>query len=180
MKIKIITNMNKRPVTLFMVFLLFFGGIKAQDYVPAIQIQASQVAEAMVKADFNKIIDFTYPDIVNMAGGRESLRSALEKQTEQLKAQEIIFQRIDIGMPGDVVSVENELHCLVPQVIVLKVDGGTLTTQGHLLGISKDEGKNWYFIDAAQINNENVEAIVPHFSKTLEIPKPIAPVFERG
>ena len=162
---------------IFLACTIFANG---QDYIPTIQIQAQEVARAMLHNDFGKMADKTYPDVMSMSGGREAMIQAMEAQMEQLQAQKISFRKVDIGMPGAVVRAEEELHCLIPLTIVMELPNGTLTTNGHLLGISANQGESWYFIDTAMLDNDNIKTIVPHYNPSLKIPQRQAPVFERA
>ncbi len=165
---------------LIIVCCLFFTcSLQAQDYIPNIQIQANHMAHATVHGDLESIADHTYPDIVSMVGGREHLINTIRQQFTDMKNEQMYFRKIEIGMPSEVVMAGEELHCLVPQTIVLELPEGQMTTRGYLLAISQDQGEQWYFIDTAQLTNENIETILPNYNQDLKIPIYQNPVLEK-
>jgi hypothetical protein len=48
--------------------------------------------------------------------------------------------------------------------------------ESHLLAISKDNGKHWYFMDTANLLRDNVKSILPHYNMELKIPAKEQPV----
>ena len=168
----------KKSVALILFFLLGNSlGLMAQDLNSTIQIQARKMVDALVNGNFNYMVSKTHPDIVSVIGGKEKMLGVLQKQMDVFLKQEVSFESIEIGQPSEIFQATDELHCLIPQKIVMKISGGTITTNGYLLGISQDQGQNWYFLDTAQLNNENVERMIPNYNQKLRIPDKVQPEF---
>ena len=52
--------------------------------------------------------------------------------------------------PSWVIDTAGELQSSIPVVTQMRGQGGIVTTVSTFVGISKDKGKNWVFIDCGQ------------------------------
>jgi hypothetical protein len=43
------------------------------------------------------------------------------------------------------VQAGEEIHCLLPQTVIMKYGDKRMKSEGHLLCISQDKGQNWFF-----------------------------------
>jgi hypothetical protein len=77
-------------------------------------------------------------------GGREMAISLTSQSMRQVEEQGIKIQHMSIGKPGKLYLAGNELHCLIPQKIVMVTDQGKLIQSSNLLAISQNEGKSWF------------------------------------
>lgn len=137
-----------------------------------IKSEAQIMGNYLVKKDFDKFLIYMYPPIIKMIGGKD-------KVLEMLKAglsngSELIG--VEISNPSDTVLINNEIQCTLEQIVELSVKGGKLRARGTLIGISMNNGKKWFFIDAS----EPIEKLIleyPNLSNRLVIPKAALPVF---
>ena len=111
-------------------------------------------------------------------GGRAKMIEKIKKEVEGLEKDGMTFLSMDYGSPSKIYKVDNTLQCTLVQMIKLKVEGGTLTSNSVLLAISENEGKNWYFLDTAGFNLPTMKTLIPNLSDELEIPGRMDPVFE--
>jgi len=142
-----------------------------------IKDQAKVTAEATINSDFETLLKFTHPTVIKMIGGKDKMLHILKTGKEEMDKEGIKFLKVDIGKPSKTYQAGNEIHCLVPQTIFMKVQGGKLKTEAHLLAISQDNGSNWFFIDTAQLNMTNVRTVLPNFNMALKIPAKTQPTF---
>jgi hypothetical protein len=110
-------------------------------------------------------------------GGRARAIAALEQGLQKMDAEQARFESVRIGTPSAPVRAGNELHALVPQTIVLKVKGGRLTRTTHLLAVSADGGKKWWFVDTAPLAGRAVRRVFPDFNDAITLPPPAKPTF---
>ncbi|MBO3697733.1 hypothetical protein [Roseivirga sp. E12] len=153
---------------------LFSSSAIAQNSKAIIKEKATEVATATVNSDWDTVIEYTYPKIVQMVGGKEQMTSVLINMMEQ---QQIEFISADIGEPSDIYTTgDDNLFSLVPQTIVMKMPNGKIKTESYLLAISEDKGLKWYFIDTAQITMQNVQVMLPNYNMDLVIPPKKQPI----
>ncbi len=169
--------MKLSKLLLLVAFLFQFNaGVSAQNMQAVIKASAEETVEAMKALDHKKMIEKTYPRLIELVGGEAAMLKLLENQFKQFKEEGITFTTIEVGEPTAPIKAGEELHCLISQKLVLDTKDQVITTYGYLLGISRDEGKRWYFLDCAQLNNEIVKQIVPNFNDELTIPERTAPL----
>lgn len=169
----------KKLGVLILTVALFLGGCK-KDNAVVVKEQANQMGQALIKKDFKGFAKFTYPKIAEMMGGQEKMISEMQTGFQQMDAAGYAFEKITIGEPSKIVTAEKELQCIVPQTTVMKVPGGKQTIKSTLIAISTNQGKSWYFVDAAGKTIDQIKAALPNVSNTLVIPPMEEPVFEKG
>jgi hypothetical protein len=163
---------------IILVLLLVPTLVSAQVDGWVIKKQAEQLAMAVLSDDYQTIIKFTYPKVVESLGGPDKMIAIIKKGNTEMANQGISFHKVIIGeQSGKVVNAGNEIHCLIPQTTFMKGPGGKVKTETYLLAISKDKGKHWYFIDAAQLTNENVKSVLPNYNAELKLPAKKQPEF---
>ncbi|MGZ3927414.1 MAG: hypothetical protein ACXVJG_10705 [Mucilaginibacter sp.] len=155
------------------ILLLFVIPIQsfAQDTVK-LKHQAQAVANALLKSDYATVVNHTYPKIVTASGGKAQMLHMLKTGMQQMQAQGITLESATIGSPGKFYKAGAEIHCLVPETVVLKSDRGRLVNHANLLAISKNGGNMWYFLDINQNTYKQIPKLFPNFNKKLVIPEP--------
>ncbi|MDH5381488.1 MAG: hypothetical protein OEW75_11580 [Cyclobacteriaceae bacterium] len=169
-----------RFLTLILVITMSFSGcqvIKLAKKIKSLKAQAEMYADAFKSGDYQKMLDMTYPQLVEKLGGETQALAAIKSSAEQIKSTGLNFAGIETSEPTDVVQAGKELHSIITQKISIKVPGGFLDTELHFLAVSKDKGKTWSFIDTSR---NNVKDLVPSLNPDLTIPKVGKPVFRRG
>lgn len=169
----------KRIITV-LVFTLGLLSASAQDAntQKTMLTQVNKMGNAFITKDYSKFADFTYPKVLKNMGGRAKMIENIKKEVEGLEKDGMTFLSMDYGSPSKIYKVDNTLQCTLVQMIKLKVEGGTLTSNSVLLAISENEGKNWYFLDTAGFNLPTMKTLIPNLSDELEIPGRMDPVFE--
>jgi hypothetical protein len=106
----------------------------------AIKEQAELTGKALLNDDFETIIKFTYPKVIELVGGRDKMVSLIKKGKIEMAQQGISFDKVTIGNPSKAVIAGDEIHCLVPQTVYMKVPKGRMKSETQLIAISRDQG----------------------------------------
>lgn len=141
-----------------------------------LQEQVSQMIHAFVSSDYETLIKFTYPSLIEEAGGPEKSFEQIKKDIEDLKNQGVTFDSVYVGQPTIFVNAGEEIHTLIPETMFVNGPRGTLMSESYLIAITKDKGLTWYFIDAAEIDNNNIKKMLPHYNLDLKIPPKKDPI----
>ena len=150
------------------ILLLLSCATYSQADKATIKLQAQEIAKATIEADWETVINYTYPKITQLMGGKEQMVQFISNSIAQ---QQIVFESAVIGDPGEIYRTgDTHLFSLVPQTLVLKTPNAKLKTEGYLLAVSEDRGQRWYFIDTAQLTMENVQSMLPNYNMELVIP----------
>ena len=146
-----------------------------QNLSTTIKVQAMDMATALMKNDFTTFSKYMHPNIVLYAGGKEKMKSKMDSVYAAMKLFGVSFKRYWIGDPGEIVSYNNQLQAVLPEITVIKTPLGELTAETSMIVISMDKGKNWYFIDTNVYKADKLKTILPGISPKLNIPPPKKP-----
>jgi hypothetical protein len=163
---------------IIVVFLLIGMNTSAQnDHAENIKRDGNNMINYMIEKDYESLSQFTYPVIVEWMGGKESMINLVSKEMQRIEDQGVVFLELSLGEPEKLYTAGEEIHCLVPQKVILENRDGKIISSSHLLAVSADLGENWYFVDTAQLTSENVTVLFPRFNSDLKIPTKIQPEF---
>ena len=167
-----------KELLIITVFLLV--GVNAytqNDHSENIKRDGNQMINFMIEKDYDSLSQFTYPVIVEWMGGKEMMINLISKEMQRIEDQGVVFLELSLGEPEKLYTAGEEIHCLVPQKVILENSDGKIISNSHLLAVSVDLGENWYFVDTSQLTSENVTVLFPQFNSDLEIPVKIQPEF---
>ncbi|HET6542910.1 MAG TPA: hypothetical protein VFG46_20630 [Chryseolinea sp.] len=164
-----------RQLTFLLTFLttLTFAQVDSD----VIKKQAELTAKALLNDDYETLIKFTYPKVIELVGGRDKMISLIKKGKIEMGQQGISFDKVIIGKPSKTVIAGDEIHCLVPQTVYMKVPKGKLKSETQLLAVSRANGSNWFFIDAVSLNKDNIKRVLPNYNFDLVLPTKSEPIF---
>jgi hypothetical protein len=114
----------------------------------------------MLKGDHAKVVDLTYPKIVEIIGGRDKMRATLETAMKQMKDRGFSIRSLQVEEPAEILTEGNNTFAVVPTTIEMTAPGGKLVGKSYLLGISADGGKTWKFIDGAGLATKQMRDLV--------------------
>lgn len=147
-----------------------------------IKRQAQELSDAMIKGDYNKAADLTYPKLIELMGGRAQFIAETKNVFKEMEAQQVKIVSNVVGEPHDIVEVKNEIYAIVPGAMRMKVPDGILATEAFMIGVSKDGGQNWTFVDsaAAREDGNGLKILFPDAASQLRIPELKRPVLHKG
>lgn len=158
------------------VALILSSSVYSQNaYASIITKEGNTMAKAMLNKNYSTMIDYTYPEIIKMAGGREKLLTLLESTMEGMSKQGYNIEKITLGEPQKIFTAGKELHCLISETLLMSTTQGKAQITNYLLCISKDNGKNWCFLESSKLTPENIKKIFPNFNTALKIPEKGSP-----
>lgn len=158
-----------------LLLLLPFSAI-AQDAL-ILKKQAKRFAEATFSSDHKTVIDLTYPRLIQLSGGRDTLQKLITERIESLKKQGIIKFDGSVGSPGPFYKAGKQIHCLIPETIILHMFNGRYVNRSYLLAISDNAGKSWTFMDVGKMPSEVLHKLLPNYNEELIIPASGQPMF---
>lgn len=171
----------KRKIILFASVMLISLCSYAQDDAALIKTMldhANEMGKKFIAKDYVGFLKYSHPAVIKVMGGEEKMTADTVKELQSLEKEGITFLSVKFGVPSKIIKVDTELQCTLPEIIEMQVTGGKLTATTTMIAVSQDNGKNWYFIDAAGNNIDNMRLLIPTLSKELYIPMPQDPSFE--
>ena len=164
------------------IFLLSFScNSQHKEVIPEsakdnLKIQVDQMVHALISKDYNTLLKFTYPKLIENKGGPDKAMAEIIEAVESLKKQDIALDSISIGQPTEFVKAGNEIHTIIPETLFIQVPRGILKSEGYLIGITQNLGKTWHFIDGADVNTSNITTILPNYNPKLRLPEQNDPI----
>ncbi|WP_169315096.1 hypothetical protein [Belliella baltica] len=128
--------------------------------------------------DYETLLNLTLPDLIEQAGGRESMKATLSKIHDNQRAKGIVLQGYKIKQDIEQAKTKLETHVLIPIVTISKVPGGTVTTEGHLIAVGSDENSKWHIVETSSLNEFNIHKVIANWDNTIVLPYKKAPVFK--
>jgi hypothetical protein len=150
-------------------FLLPMQGI-TQNLSTNIKVQAMDMANALMKNDFNSFARYMHPNVVAFAGGKEEMKNKMDSAYVAMKRFGVTFKKCLIGTPGKIVTYKTQLQAVLPQTTTMNTAFGEMAVETSILAISADKGKNWWFIDTNVYRADKLKSILPDLSPDLVIP----------
>jgi hypothetical protein len=148
---------------------------------PAVVKQkAQEVGQAVIKGDYAKIADLTYPKIVEAMGGRDRMIAETEAAMRRMKERGITFRSHTVGEPSEFRTEDGNTFTVLPTTVEMTVPGGRAIGKSYLLGISADGGKTWTFADGSGLDTqEKRDKLLPRLPAKLKLPEKQKPEFIR-
>lgn len=150
----------------------------AADLRPSIRREASKCAAAWQRNDYEGVLAFLPPQVIKQSGER---KAALKKIKGTFnKAEEYGVQHIDFspGQPTNPRTIGKWLTSLVPLTVVLHRTPLDVTQETHLLGLSADQGKHWFFVPLYQTTQSKLNRWFPELGGQLVVPGDTEPSFD--
>ncbi|MFD0792952.1 hypothetical protein ACFQZX_04945 [Mucilaginibacter litoreus] len=165
-----------RRYALFIFFFTTYLSAKAQDST-FVKKLADKLAKATFSGDTKTVVNLTYPELVKLSGGKEAMQKLITERTEALKSRGVLKFDGWVNQPGPFYTAGNQVHCLVPETVVMFVFNGRYISHSYLLGVSDDQGKTWTFLDVGNMPGNVLKRLLPNFNPNLQIPPPTKPTF---
>jgi hypothetical protein len=138
--------------------------------------QAQEVNDAFRRRDFARMVDLTYPKVIEAAGGRDRMISALTKGMKEMETEGVVVLSSTAGAPTQIIQVSGSVYAVLPTTLKVKAQDGIFQTESSMIGISSDGGANWTFIDAGGKDRSQLKGFLTDAVDKLNLPEDKAPV----
>lgn len=118
---------------------------------PQVLLDADKMAGAFLKKDYNTFVKYTYPGLIEKAGGRESFLMKFESSIKELESEGAKCDSVIISEPSQMVTCYGMLQCVLKQEMVVSYTGQkSYKDITYLIAFSGDDGKSWTFLNGAR------------------------------
>lgn len=73
------------------------------------------------------------------------------------------YTRIDVSAPSEVFNADGRVYAFLPYTSVTLFKGRSSEMHAYYIGISRDGGQSWKFIDGRSITRKNIRVIIPGY-----------------
>lgn len=172
--------MKSKFILLFalLAFFLQAGAQTPPDTEVLLLQQADAMGRAFVAKDYTEFAKFTHPDVSRKFGGNQRMAELIKYSFRNFDSEGVKFTGISFTEPSEIIKEGSELQCTLHQMIEMDVNGEEVTANTTLIAISRNGGKNWYFIDTAGQSLEAMQKLIPNLSSKLVLNSTQEPSFE--
>ena len=165
-------NLKNKMNRFLPIFFIFFFclSIISQTKEEAIR-DAKKTAKATLASDFKTVLDYTYPPILKIMGGKEKALALITSSMKNIEKDGFKFEKADVISASEVVKEQNQYRCYIKNKYVMTINNQKITSEAYLLGIYNDVDKVWNFIEAKELANPSISQILPDFKTALIIPQ---------
>lgn len=128
--------------------------------------------------DYQTLLGFTYPDVVEKAGGSDNVLKAIELIHETQRKKGFVLQEFKSKPPIQLTKTSEETHAIVPVTTISKVPGGKVFNEGHIIVVGTEENSRWYIIETTSLDDGNVNKVLASWDNTMLIPFKKAPIYK--
>jgi hypothetical protein len=175
----------KHRISLILTAFALCGQLASADpQTERIRELAADNSAALTSGNYARLVELTYPKVVEMIGGRDKMIETLRRGSEDMKAHGSAILGAEVSEPKEVVTAGDKQFAIVPMTVRVQVPDGTLRSKGFLIAVSEDRGKTWTFVDGAGLvrepgkEKEKLAQILPDFPPQLSLPAREQPVLE--
>lgn len=161
---------------MIMFFLaLTAGRLRAQPLETIVKSQALEMGKAMVAGDTRTFSRYMLPELLQEGGGSAKVINMMDSAMTLFKNIGGKVSRITYGNPGKVVRFRKELQTTIQQTTQITSMLADAELSSTLIAISRNQGKNWYFLDQNMSQAKELKDKLPALSPELVIPPPVKP-----
>jgi len=148
---------------------------------PNAKTQANQLNDAVLSGDYEKAADLTYPKLVQLIGGRARYLEVLKSSMSEMQSGRFQIMSTVAGDARDVIEVGVDVYAIVPTTMKIKVPEGVLVGESAMIGVSKDRGEHWTFVDVGSgLDDQRLKILFPAVAGRLKLPEQKRPVLQQG
>lgn len=155
--------------TVAIILLIIFNSSYSQTTNANLNNQLQLMKKYFLEKKYDKFLNFTYPKVVEMIGGKDKLLQATTASMEKMESEGYIFTNVNFKEPSKFIKKGNETQVTIRQEILMKSPKGNILADYTLIGVSGDGGKNWKFIDTSGKSKEVMLKYFPNLSPDIVI-----------
>jgi len=144
-----------------------------------IKAEAENSSRAFMNGDFGKLLDSTYPKLIELGGGREKVLSLIEGQMKEMRDEGMKIIAYTMGEPEPSVRAGAKLVAILPLKLRMESREYKMELSSFWLAVSTDEGKSWKFISGSSLNSDTLKLVLPEAVGKIKLPVVEQPSRER-
>jgi hypothetical protein len=146
--------------------------LRAQDekMTAVVKAQVKKMMDATVAGKYDIVLDMTHPKALEDLGGREKALEVVKAAMDAIKAKGFTFRITELGQPK-VVKSKGDYFTVAPLTMVIMGMGKKVVAKTAVVGVSRDDGKTWKFVNVDPEGETKVRRFIPDLPRDLKVPK---------
>lgn len=167
--------MNNRFLICALVLFVSIGNVWSQNEkeLKDLAIENAQAASnATIAMDFETVLKYTLPSVVELMGGKEAALPMLTSQFDKMTADGFVFEKAEVKGIVDFKKENDEYRCIIEGYNEMRMPEMKIKSKSFLLGVYNPEVEHWYFVEAKQLKNPSLrEMVLPDFQTEMDLPE---------
>ena len=159
-----------RNLWLLLGLILLPAALGAADLGAVVKREAGRCAAAWERSDCERILAYLPPQVIRQSGGRAAVLLQIKGQFARAREYGVEQWEALPGQPSPPKPVGRWLTSIVPATVVLHRGPLDLTQETHVLALSADQGKHWYFVVLFHVTQKELNAWFPEFAGKIVVP----------
>jgi hypothetical protein len=139
--------------------------------VRAIYEQVQVILVAVEKRDSAGILDHAHPKLIEAAGGRAVMETALREAFEQWAKLGMKIKTTEFPSPPSFYKGAVNEFVIIPTHTVIAIVDKSVSSSGYQLGVRKIGETRWGYVDGATLTREQALLLFPDLPKNLKLPE---------
>jgi hypothetical protein len=120
----------KTLISSIILLIVVLGG-HAQTKEGAMQ-DAKLAAQGSMSADYESIIKYSLPEIIELMGGKEAAKTSISAMYKSMNEQGLVFEKAEILEVSDIVQEQGQSRCTVKSYNEMTMTGQRLKSTSYL------------------------------------------------
>lgn len=136
-----------------------------------VQKDVKELAEALHRGEFDTVLRYTHPAIINLHGGYIATEAVLKRGMQPIIAEGLALDSFTFPGPPDYVEGEERRFAIVPTLSVISFQGQRVESLMFQFGVLEPGAVRWTYLDGSHLKPKLVETLFPDFPADYEFPE---------
>jgi hypothetical protein len=136
----------------------------AQESEPArVQADVGDLLHALYAGDVDTVLRYTHPSIVQMQGGMQPTRGAIQHAVSTLTNVGMRLESLRFPKPPEFIEGPDQRFVVVPTLSIITANGQQVESLNFQLGVLEKDSAEWRYVEGSRINDQNLQILFPGF-----------------
>lgn len=146
------------------------AGVEQDDETRRVQEDVTAIVHALYAGDVDTVLRFTHPTIVQMQGGMQPTRGAIQQAVARLKSAGMRVESLTFPEPPVFLNGPDRRFAVVPTLSVIVANGQRVESLNFQLGVLERDATQWHYVEGSRIDSQKVQTLFPGFPAGYEFP----------
>ena len=134
------------------------------------QQDVQRLVQAPYRGDAETVLRFTHPRVVEIQGGSEATRQAIEKVIADVRASKMSVESMTFPEAPACVASGGRRFVLVPTLSIINVGNTRVESLNYQFGVLEPGASGITYIEGSRVNARTVQMLFPGFPKNVKFP----------
>jgi hypothetical protein len=146
-------------------FVLFVAtaGVAQEAERARVQADVNALLHALYAGDVDTVLRYTHPTIVQMQGGMQPTRGAIQQAVSKLTSAGMRLESLTFPEPPEFIEAPGQRFVVVPTLSIIVANGQQVESLNFQLGVLEKDSARWHYVEGSRIDDQKVQTLFPGF-----------------